>query len=154
VKDFIAMMKVKLQERNLDGILNMDQMPIPYSYHANKMLNLKGIKTVQGRSSTSDTKRVTLAVTVTASGKLLTPFLIFKGQENGCIAQCKFVTYPAAGKYACQPKAWMNNALINEWIDIVLMPWKTNRDGNNPSLQPSILVLDVYRVHQMGLVVN
>ena len=75
-KDFIAMMKVKLQERNLNDILNMDQMPIPYSYHANKTLNLKGTKTVQGRLSTSNMKRVTLTVTVTASGKLLMPFLI------------------------------------------------------------------------------
>ena len=64
----------------------MDQMPIPYSYNANKTLNLKADKTVQGQSSTSDTKHVTLAVMVTASGKLLTPFLIFKGQQNGCIA--------------------------------------------------------------------
>ena len=48
VKDLIAMMKIKLQERILDDILNMDQMPIPYLYHANKTLNLKGAKTVQG----------------------------------------------------------------------------------------------------------
>jgi hypothetical protein len=27
-----SMMKVKLQERNLDNVLNMDQMPIPYLY--------------------------------------------------------------------------------------------------------------------------
>jgi hypothetical protein len=36
VKDFIAMMKVKLQERNLDDILNTDQTPILYSYDASK----------------------------------------------------------------------------------------------------------------------
>jgi hypothetical protein len=120
--DFIAMMKVKLQERNLDDVLNMDQMPIPYLYPATKMLNLKGAKAVQGQSSMSNTKHITLAVTVTASGKLLMPFLIIKGHQNGCIAQGKFVTYPAAGEYACQPKAWMDKALMNEWIDIILMP--------------------------------
>ena len=78
-KDFIAMMQVKMQGRNLDGILNMDQMPIPYSHHASKMLEFKGAKTIQAQSSTSDTKLVTLAVAVTVSGKLLPPFLIFKG---------------------------------------------------------------------------
>ncbi len=41
-KDFIAMAKIKLQGRNLDDILNMDQMPIPYSYHLNKTLDTKG----------------------------------------------------------------------------------------------------------------
>ena len=100
-KDFIAMMKVKLQGRNLDDVMNMDQTPIPYSYHVSKTLNPKSNTTVQGRSSTSETKHVTLAVTVTVSRKLLMPFLIFKGQQNGRIAQCKFVTYPAAGKNAC-----------------------------------------------------
>jgi len=79
-KDFIAMMKVKLQGRNLDDVMNMDQTPIPYSYHVSKTLNPKSNTTVQGRSSTSETKHVTLAVTVTVSRKLLMPFLIFKGQ--------------------------------------------------------------------------
>jgi hypothetical protein len=42
------------------------------------------------------------------SGKMLSPFMIFKGAPNGCIASHKFVTYPATGKYACQRKAWMD----------------------------------------------
>jgi hypothetical protein len=117
-------------------------------------LNLKGTKTVQGQSSTSDMKCVTLSVTVTTSGKLLMPFLIFKGWQNGCIAQHQFVTYPTAGKYACQPKAWMDEALMNEWIDIILTPSKSNCNANNPLLQPSILVLHAYHVHQMGLAIN
>jgi hypothetical protein len=134
--------------------MNMDQTPIQYSYHASKTLNPKGAKTVQGRPSTSEIKRDTLAVTLTASGKLLTPFLIFKCQWNDSIAQHEFVTYPAAGKYACQPKAWMDEALMNEGIDLVLMPWKADHDANNPSLQPPILGLDVYHIHQMGSVIN
>ena len=148
------MMKAKMGGRNLDDILNMDQTPIPYSYHASKTLELKGAKTVQARSSTSDTKRVTLAVTVTASGKMLTPFMIFKGQCHGRIATREFATYPAEGKYACQPKAWMDEAMMSEWIDLVLKPWKDDRDANNPSIQPPILVLDAYRVHQVGSLVN
>ena len=152
-KDFIAMMKVKLQGRNLDDIMNMDQTPIPYSYHSSKMLNPKGAKTVQGRSSISETKHVTLAVTVTTSEKLLMPFLIFKGQRNGRIAQHEFVTYLAAGKYACQPKAWLDKALMNKWIDIILMPWKADCDANSPSLQPPILVLGsvVNQIQAMGV---
>jgi hypothetical protein len=77
-------------------------------------------------------------------------FLIFKGQRNGRIDQRECVTYTAAGKYACQPKAWMDEPLMNEWIDIVLTPWKADRDANNSSLQPPLLVLDANRIHQMG----
>jgi hypothetical protein len=54
----------------------------------------------------TDTKRVTVAATVTASGKRLPPVMICKGAPKGRIASHKFVTYPATGKYACQRKAW------------------------------------------------
>jgi hypothetical protein len=55
VKDFISVMKMKLMGRNLDDVLNMDQMPIPFSYHSNKMLDLKGSKMIHTRASTTDT---------------------------------------------------------------------------------------------------
>jgi len=56
--------------------------------------------------------------------------------------------------HACQPKAWMDEEMMNEWIDAVLQPWKEQPDANNPSIQPHILILDAYRVHQIRSVVN
>ena len=88
------------------------------------MLDVKGAKTVQAQSSISDTKCVKLAAADTAGGKLLTPFLIFKGQRHGHIAACEFIICPDVGKYACQPKAWMDEAMMNEWINVALKPWK------------------------------
>jgi hypothetical protein len=44
VNDFTARMRVKLEGRNHDDILNMDQMHIPYFYHANRMLDFNGRK--------------------------------------------------------------------------------------------------------------
>ena len=102
------------------------------------------------RTSTSDTKRATLAVTVTASGKLLTPFLIFKGKTDGRIASRELQTYPEECIYTCQEKAWMDKAMMNVWIDLVLIPWRNTRD---PNVVP-LLVLDSYRVHMMGSIVN
>ena len=113
-KDFIAMVKQKLEGRNHNDILNMDQTPIPFSYHSNKTLNVKGARTVHTRVSTSDMKRITLAATVNASGKMLQPFLIFKGKPNGCIAMREFLTYPAHKQYACQDKAWMDEVRMHE----------------------------------------
>ena len=60
------------------------------------------------------------------------------------------MTYPAAGKYACQPKAWMDEALMNEWIDVILIAWKQT---TTPVIVP-LLILDEYRVHMMGSIVN
>ena len=89
-QDFIATMKEKVAGRNPNDILNMDQTPIPFSYHSNKTLNIKGAKTIHAPASTTDTKRVTLAATVTAGGKMLRPFLTFKGKQTGRIAMRKF----------------------------------------------------------------
>ena len=153
-RDFIAMMKEKMAGRNPNDVLNMDQTPIPFSYHSNKTLNIKGAKTVHVSASTTDTKHVTLAATVTAGGKMLRPFLIFKGKQNGRIAMREFSTYPIPGKYACQDKAWMDEVAMHQWIDDVLKPWKDEQDIASQSVEPPILILDAYRVHQMGSVVN
>jgi hypothetical protein len=76
--DFIAMMKEKLEGRNLDDVQKMDQMTIPCLYHSNKMIDVKRSKTIHTRTSMMCTKYITLAATVTASRKMMTPFLIFK----------------------------------------------------------------------------
>ena len=102
-----------------------------------KTLKTKGTRTIHLHASTSDTKRVTLAVTVDVSGKMLPPMLIFKGAPNGRIANREFSTYPDRGHYACQKKAWMYEDMLNRWIDLVLILWK---ESKAPDIVP-ILVL-------------
>ena len=133
-----------------DDIVNMDQTPIPYSYHSNQTLEKKGVKTKHVCLSTTDTKHAMLAAAVTASGMLLKPMLIFKGQANGRIECNEFQTYPENCVYAIQPKAWMDKKMMHKWIDDVLIPWKQTR---NPIVMP-LLILNAYRVHMMGSIVN
>mgnify|MGYP006205657777 FL=1 len=105
---FLTMMRQKVSGMDPGDVLNMDQTPIPYSFPSSRTLEKKGAKTINVRTSRTDTKRATLAATVTASGKLLTPFLIFKGKTNGRIANRELQTYPDECIYACQEKAWMD----------------------------------------------
>jgi hypothetical protein len=141
VQDFIAMMNEKVAGGNPNDILNMDQTPLCAT-------------TIHVWASMMDTKHVTLAATVTAGGNMLRPFLIFKGKQNGRITMHKFSTYAIAGKYACQDKAWMDEVAMHWWIDDILKPWKDEQDIASQSMEPSILSLDAYRVHQMGSVMN
>ena len=93
---------------NPDDIINMDQTPVPYSFPSNRTLDKKGSKTINVRMSTSDMKRTTLAATVTASSRLLTPFLIFKGKTDGRIASrelCK-LTQKSAFTHAKKKRGW------------------------------------------------
>ena len=70
----------------------MDQTPIPFTFNSKRTLEKRtlemvGKKTVNIRKSTNDMKRATLALTVTASGKMIRPMLIFKGTVNGQIVK-------------------------------------------------------------------
>ena len=69
------------------------------------------------RKSTNDTKRATLAMTVTASGKILKPLIIFKGARNGRIVQREFPNCDNDMIYLCQANAWMDEDTMLVWID-------------------------------------
>ena len=148
--DFMEFMRRKVENMNPDHVLNMDQTPIPFTFHAKRTWETKGVRTVHVRGSTSETKRATLAATVTMSGELLPPFLIFKGAQNGRIAKTELGTFPEMGFYAMQCKAWMDESMMSVWIEKCLLPWKeTLPPGATP-----LLILDSFRVHMMGSVVE
>ncbi len=48
-------------------ILNMDQTPVFFSMTSKRTLEVIGVKTVHIRTSTNDTKRATVAVTIAYS---------------------------------------------------------------------------------------
>ena len=101
------------------------------------------------RTPTSLTMRVTLAVTITASGKTLTPMMVFKGKPSGRI-QLGFPNYPQGCLYACQDKSWMDEAVMLSRVDKVLKPYiQSAPAGIHP-----ILLIDQYRCHMMESVVN
>jgi hypothetical protein len=54
--DFIALMKEKVASVDPDDILNMEQTLIPFLYHSMRMFEKKGLKMINVRSLTTDTK--------------------------------------------------------------------------------------------------
>ena len=90
-------------------------------------------------------KHATCALTVTASGKMITPLFVFKGENywlivcmmkcsshffvlllgklNGRIVQCEFPMYPKGMIYACQDNAWMDERVMLMWVNMVLKPF-------------------------------
>ncbi len=138
--------------RDLRFIITMDQTPVYFSMNAEQMFELVGRKTVHIRTSTNDTKRVTVAVTITADGTLLPSTLVFKGKPNGRIVRAEFPSgdYPTTHFYKCQDAAWMDKVVMIAWVNEVLAPYvATALDHVVP-----ILILDMYRCHMMALVVQ
>ena len=148
---FVDRMVPRFAEENKDPhfILNMDQTPIFFSMTPGKTLEKQGSCSVNVRSSSGSTMRVTVAVCITAAGTVLPPLIIFKGKRNGRIVR-EFPTYPEGAFYACQDRAWMDETVMSEWVDKVLKPYaETSPEG----IVPSIL-LDSYRCHLMATIVN
>ena len=79
-QDYVQTIRPKLVQSNLheDYILSMDQTPVPFTFNAKRTLELVRQCTIHMCKSTSDTKRVTCAMTVSASGHVLTPLLVLK----------------------------------------------------------------------------
>ena len=147
--EFMEFMRRKVANMNPDHVINMDQTPIPFSYHSNRTWNEKGMRTIHMRASTTETKRATLAATVTMSGQLLIPLIIFKGVANGRIAKKELATFSPMAVYAVQKKAWMDESMMKYWIEKCLSPWKNTLPPNCVPL----LILDSFRVHMMGPIV-
>lgn len=68
------------QNRDLDYVLNMDQTPVYHAMDFRATIDKVGTRTINLRTSASDSKRVTVAVTVTASGKNVKSMVVFKGE--------------------------------------------------------------------------
>ena len=77
---FLDYIRSILQEQNcdLDYIINMDQTLVFHAMDFQNTIDCVGARTVNLRTSASDSKRVTVAVTVTASGQRVRQMVVFK----------------------------------------------------------------------------
>ncbi len=101
-------------------------------------------------SYTSDTKQATVAVTMTASGHQLPLTVIFKGEPGGHIEREEIPQYHAGPLYVRQKKAWMDEAVMLQFVDKVLSPYMMNQLNHVIPL----LLLDSYWCHMMGSLVE
>jgi len=101
--------------RDQDYIINMYQLPIPFTFNRQRTLELVGADTIHMGKSTYDNKWAILAVTITALGRMLT-VLVFKGMPGGCIVTWDFASYPCRCIYAFQSSAWMDEVVMLQWV--------------------------------------
>jgi hypothetical protein len=77
----------------------MDQTPVYFLMNSKRTLDVVGEKTAHIRTSTNDTKRATVAVTITGSGLVLPSMVVFKGTPDGRIARTEFANYPRTHRW-------------------------------------------------------
>ena len=72
--------KLHQEQYSQDYTLNMDQSAVYYSMHAKRTLSPRGVRTIFLRKPKDDSKRVTVAFTITTLGLQLTSMIVFKGE--------------------------------------------------------------------------
>uniref|UniRef100_A0A147BLR1 Putative pogo transposable element n=1 Tax=Ixodes ricinus TaxID=34613 RepID=A0A147BLR1_IXORI len=129
---------IRIRQQNnflLSQIGNADQTPLNFDMPSNTTLEQKGARTVHVRTTGAEKQRCTVMLAVTADGRKLPPYVIFKRKT---LPKGKF---PPGVHIRVQEKGWMSADLMVDWLKTV---W-----GRRPGalLFPSLLVLDSFRGH-------
>ena len=85
------------------------------------------------RTTGAEKRHVTLVLTVTASGEMLPPMVIFKGKR------ALKLDVPTGFVVAVQEKGWMDQELMKVYINKIVKPYTKRRK--------SIMILDSFRAH-------
>ncbi len=128
-------------------IINMDQTPINHAMNPKDTTNRRGARTINLCTAGGDSRQVTIAITIMASGHQLPSLVVFKGKSihfctantvsnilvdccvltagmsNGTIACRKVSTLPVGSIYRLKEEAWFNEKIMLDWIKHVLAPY-------------------------------
>ena len=130
--------------------INMDQTNQFYGSSPKLTLDVRGQRTVNMRKGGNDSHRCTVALTVTAAGNILPPYIVYKGTEGGTIHRRELPDHPSGAIYTVQKKAWFDERVMLHWVEHVLRPYvATAPVGVIP-----IIFLDSFKVHLLGSVAN
>jgi hypothetical protein len=121
-QQFIRPMLIR-PECNLHFIINMDQTLVYFLMHPTRTLDVLGKKTVAIWTTTNNTKRATIALTITAAGDQLVPMVVYKGMETTHIKKYKLALHDPTCIYKTQANAWMDKRVMLRWVEDVLMPY-------------------------------
>ena len=114
----------------------MDKTPVYLNLVPNKVVDKKGKKSIRVRTTSSEKNRVTATLCCTAAGKLLPPFVVFKGKTKRSL---KNVRVPSGVIATMQAKGWMDEDRVLEWINEVWSPYVSGK--------PALLSLDTFSAH-------
>ena len=83
-------MKQHLRQKNypMAFIGNMDKTPVYFDLVPNKVVDRVGVKSCIIRTTGAEKRHITVALTVTANGEMLPPFIIFKGKRQPKLQVC------------------------------------------------------------------
>lgn len=120
----------------LGQIGNADETPVYIDMPRATTVDVTGTREVRVRTAGCEKQRVTVMLCITADGRKLPPYIIFKRKTMPKEA------FPKDVVVRVHENGWMTNELMTDWIRVV---WR-RRPGALLHL-PAMLVLDAFRGH-------
>ena len=114
-------------KEDYDRLINIDETPIYFEMITDKTYNKKGAKVVSIETKGNEKKLITCVLACSASGKKLTPSLIFKGGKEGNLEfKYKNLDCVKNGKIAVyfQSNAWCDEGIFKKWIKDVYIKYE------------------------------
>ena len=124
-------------ENNPDRVFNADETSFCLSGRPTKVVARKGAKSPQYTVGGSGKENITVQVCVSATGKLLPPYIIYSGQR---LMLNNTQDGPAGAKYAVTTKGWMTEANFLDWFRNMFIL-------HLPEERPVLLILDGHESH-------
>ena len=100
-------------------VCNMDETPVFLDLVPNKVVDRKGKKAICVHTTSSEMNHITAALCCTVAGKMLPPFIIFKGKTKRPPRKVKI---PSGAVCTTQVNAWMDEERLLQSIDKVWSP--------------------------------
>mmetsp|Transcript_1634 Transcript_1634/g.2340 ORF Transcript_1634/g.2340 Transcript_1634/m.2340 type:complete len:140 (+) Transcript_1634:42-461(+) len=139
---------MKIYSIPLTNIANFDETNVNYDMPSKRCLSRQGMRTISIKTLSSS-QQCTTMLGVTADGKKLPPFLIFKAKPNGLVQRkelVELVGYPTGQHHTVQSNAWMDKERMLQWLDQVWCPFANHPDQNGMCM----LMLDEFKGHMVG----
>ena len=92
---------------------------------------------------TDDKRELTALLTISLSGELLPPQIIYAGKTNRCHSQYGF---PDSWSVTHSPNHWSNEATMLEYCDSIVLPYLRKKRVH--SNQKALIILDVFAAHR------
>jgi hypothetical protein len=121
-----------------ERIFNCDETGLNTDMRSKKVFVVKGKKDVYLKSATGGKTSYSVLVCGSASGKILPPFVVYKGKH--VYGQWTQGGPPKAG-YACSPSGWMHDTNFESWFRTVFVASVKNM------AKPVLLTFDGHNSH-------
>ena len=151
-KMFMDKVQVRLEQIPCELISNMDQTATPFCSNPRTTLQAKGSRTVHISAAVGKKMRCTTHIGIDRSGKMMTPYIIFKGMPGGRIEKRELPTFSDHAYYAMQKNAWCDETCMLDWLNKSFKDWVDARKVQFPDIIP-VLILDAFAVHMLTSVV-